>query len=78
MAWNSLPDFIQDPTNSTDCFRRLLKAYTSLRDTSVSSALGVLDDNALYKSTHSLTHRSSGGCSLVYKLIVRLCTDNSC
>jgi len=25
MAWNSLPDFIRDPTNSTDCFRRLLK-----------------------------------------------------
>ena len=24
MAWNSLPDFIRDPTNSTDCFRRLL------------------------------------------------------
>ena len=25
MAWNSLPDFIRDPTSSTDCFRRLLK-----------------------------------------------------
>jgi len=25
MAWNSLPDFIRDPTISTDCFRRLLK-----------------------------------------------------
>jgi len=24
MAWNSLPDFIRDPTSSTDCFRRLL------------------------------------------------------
>ena len=24
-AWNSLPDFIRDPTSSTDCFRRLLK-----------------------------------------------------
>ena len=23
MAWNSLPDFIWDPANSTDCFRRL-------------------------------------------------------
>jgi len=22
-AWNSLPDFIRDPTSSTDCFRRL-------------------------------------------------------
>ena len=27
MAWNSLPDFIRDPTSSADCFRRLLKTY---------------------------------------------------
>jgi len=27
MAWNSLPDFIRDPTISTDCFRCLLKTY---------------------------------------------------
>jgi len=27
MASNSLPDFIRDPTSSTDCFRRLLKMY---------------------------------------------------
>ena len=27
MAWNSLPDFIRDPTISTDCFRRPLKTY---------------------------------------------------
>ena len=27
MAWNSLPDFIRDPTSSTDCFRRLLKMH---------------------------------------------------
>ena len=25
MAWNSLADFIRDPMNSTDCFRRLLE-----------------------------------------------------
>jgi len=31
MAWNSLPDFIQDPTSSTDCFRRLLKTYLFAR-----------------------------------------------
>jgi len=24
-VWNSLPDFIRDPTVSADCFRRLLK-----------------------------------------------------
>jgi len=31
MAWNSLPDFIGDPTSSTDCFRRLLKMYLFTR-----------------------------------------------
>ena len=31
MAWNSLPDFIWDPTSSTDCFRRLLKTYLFAR-----------------------------------------------
>ena len=30
-AWNSLPEFIRDPTNSTDCFRRLLKKYLLAR-----------------------------------------------
>ena len=25
--WNSLPEFIQDPTISADCFRRLLQTY---------------------------------------------------
>ena len=51
MAWNSLPDFIRDPTSSTDCFRRLLET----RDTSASSASGVLNDYALYKPTHWLS-----------------------
>jgi len=55
MAWNSLRDFIRDPTSSTDCFRRLLKRTCS-RVTSASSALAVLDDYALYTSTHSLSH----------------------
>ena len=31
MAWNSLPDFIRDPTSSTDCFRRLLETYLFAR-----------------------------------------------
>jgi len=39
-AWNSLPDFIQDPTVSDVCFKR-----TCLLDTSAFSALEVLDDN---------------------------------
>ena len=30
MAWNSLPDFIRDPTSSTDCFRRLLMLVRAL------------------------------------------------
>jgi len=40
-VWNSLPDFIRDPTISADCFRRLLKTYCLL-DTSALSALEVL------------------------------------
>ena len=30
-AWNSLPDFIRDPTVSADCFRLLLKTYLFAR-----------------------------------------------
>ena len=30
MAWNSLPDFIRDPTSSTECFRRLLDLGVSV------------------------------------------------
>ena len=26
-VWNSIPDFIREPTISADCFRRLLKTY---------------------------------------------------
>ena len=44
MAWNSLSDFIWDQTSST-----------CSRVTIASSALGVLNDYALYKSIHSLT-----------------------
>ena len=54
-ARNSLPDFIRAPTSSTDCLGVYLKR-TCLRVTSASSALAVLGDYALYKSTHSLTH----------------------
>jgi len=31
MAWKSLPDFMGDPTSSTDCFRRLLETYLFVR-----------------------------------------------
>jgi len=30
-VWNSLPDFIRDPTISAECFRRLLKTYLFAR-----------------------------------------------
>ena len=69
VAWNSLPDFIRDPTSSTDCFRRLLKTYFFSRVTNASSALRVLNDYALYKSTHSLTH-SLFTCSEHYQIRV--------
>ena len=58
MALNSLPDFIRDPTSSTDCLRVYLQRTCS-RDTGASRALGLLNDYALYKSTHSLTHLPS-------------------
>ena len=39
-AWNSLPDYLRDPSLSEDTFRRLLKTYhTCLRCTSARSAL---------------------------------------
>ena len=53
MAWNSLPSGIQRAAQT------VLGVYlkrTCSRVTSASSALGVLNDYALYKSTHSLTH----------------------
>ena len=31
MAWDCLPDFIRDPTSSTDCFRHPLKTYLFVR-----------------------------------------------
>jgi len=52
MAWNSLSNFIRDPTSSTDCFRHVLKTTCS-HITSVSSASGAIQIHAL---THSLTH----------------------
>jgi len=56
---------------------------TYSRDTSASSALGVLNDNPLYKSTHSFTHshvitkRPSCSQSIrsVYALVVNLVHD---
>ena len=52
MAWNSLSNFIRDPTSSTDCFRHVLKTTCS-HITSVSSTSGAIQIHAL---THSLTH----------------------
>ena len=54
-VWNySLPGFIRYSAISTDCFIRVLKR-NCLLDTSA-CALGVLDDNALYKFTYLLTY----------------------
>jgi len=52
-AWNSLAEFMLDPTSSRDCLGVYLKRTCS-RVTSASSALRVLNDYALYKSTHSV------------------------
>ena len=40
-VWNSLPDFIRNPSISTDSFRRLLKTYLFARYYSACSALEV-------------------------------------
>ena len=60
MAWNSLPDFtgIQQAAQTVlgVCLKR-----TCSRVTSASSALKVLNDYALYKSTHSLRGEEEGG-----------------
>ena len=57
-VWNSLPDFIRDPTISSDCFRRLLKTYLFARYYSAFSASEVLTITALYKFTYLLTYLS--------------------
>jgi len=66
MAWNSLPDFTRDPASSTDC----------LRVTSASNALGVLNDYALYKSTHShlLTNLQGAKVWRPWRMLTRKCT----
>jgi len=58
MAWNSLPDFIRDPTISTDCFRRLLKMHLFARYWCIQRISGSqrLCTIQIYALTHSLTH----------------------
>ena len=63
MAWNSLPDFIRHPTSSTDVIREPSTLGVYLKRILVramlvhpDSTLGALNDYALYKSTHSLSH----------------------
>ena len=63
MAWNSLPDFIRHPTSSTDVRREPSTLGVYLKRILVrtmlvhpDSTLGALNDYALYKSTHSLSH----------------------
>jgi len=56
MAWNSLEDFICDPAAAQTVLGVYLKRTYS-RITSASSALGVLNDYVLYKSTHSHTNK---------------------
>ena len=55
----------RDPASSTDCFGRLLKTYLFARYQCILSALGVLNDYALYKSTHSLTQSPDEKLSLL-------------
>jgi len=57
MAWNSFPYFIYGIQRAAQTVLGVYLERTSTRDTSASSALGVLNEYALYKSTHSLTHQ---------------------
>jgi len=66
------PDFIRDLTSTTDCLGVYLKRTCS-RDTSASSALGVLHDNVLYKSTHTLTHALTHSLRELQCWCVRVC-----
>ena len=54
MAWNTLRDFIRDPTSSTDCFRRLLKKYLFARYLCIQRISGSRRQCAI--RIHSLTH----------------------
>ena len=64
MAWNSLPDFIGIQPAAQTVLGIYLKRTCS-RVTSASSALGVLNEYALYKSTHSLPNSTSVGLSIL-------------
>jgi len=56
MAWNSLPDFIDGIQRAAQTVLGVYLKRLCSRVTSASSALGVLNDYALYKSTRALTH----------------------
>ena len=49
IVWNSLPEYLRDPTLSIDTFRRCLKTYSILIYTQRPSALESLWLHALYK-----------------------------
>jgi len=53
MTWNLLSADLRDPTCSDESFRRLFKTFL-FASTSVSSALEVFYNDALYKSTLSI------------------------
>jgi len=57
MAWNSLPDFIQDPTSSTDCFRHLLKKNLFVRYYCIQNIRGF---STIMHYTNPRTHTLDG------------------
>jgi len=57
MAWNSLPDFIQDPTSSTDCFRHLLKKNLFVRHYCIQNIRGF---STIMHYTNPRTHTLDG------------------
>ena len=56
MAWNSLPDFIPGFNKQHRLFLGVYLKRTYSHDISASSALGILNDYALYNHALTLTH----------------------
>ena len=79
MAWNSLPDFIPGFNKQHRLFLGIYLKRTYSHAISASSALGILNDYALYNHalthSHSLTHSQHTRCAEQSDLL-SLLSDN--
>jgi len=78
MAWNSLPDFIHGIQRAVQTVLGVYLKRTCSRVTSASSALGVLNDYALYNPrTHSLTQTASRSVHPFLQITQRMNSNHS-